>query len=1108
MVDAEKRNEPRRTHDVVLERNQRLLFDEEGIHHFCVKGGATTRIVCKRSAVKSINYQPLRHTIDIDTGRGLKPFKTCRALGVAHIKAAVEGACRAFGYILVEKAPSKPPSAVPGDALFDSPRSAKERSAPIRGRTASPERAGTDFGSVIGLKSPSPTRTMQARPERGLTPQNGNKRSYMDTVLKPTSIQEEIRSSTPPRWNVFDKENQRPDLNKIKNKIGNPSYLSLKPNLHSPLQKSFLPEIREERQREPRKITTAQSPKTTKNPTKTLARFNKYSKVTSAYYVDAAARAVCERSKGDIILRIAATIPSDRRATAKKELAQPDKRPRIATSPVPSHQFDYKGLVNPHNHCYLNSVLQIVCTRPLFASRVLAAIGMVGSEAPNHLSPIFHTLEELCTRLPMSPKQAAIFHNNLSPVRVEELSNLLDYLGKNYCNTFLENNGRAQHDAQELYGCLIDALYEQCEGKRPKNFLATKADDSIAENTKSELVTALESAEASADVDESKVDDVATQDSDEVPDSQEPPPPTPHAVDPNIDQTAIEPSVATSPQLSDGPIAKRISTGAPILSGALNPAKLFQFEHVTSKTCAACGKARASEVAPDWHLMLPIPTSGVYDPEKEKLPVQYLLDRKFAEEEIEVKCETCNGTDNVHIAKLRLREFPTYLMLMIVRYNGGMNRLPHELIINETINMSRYLDEGPAPKQRTIVDLDGTDDRFSVGSQQNSPADFSDEEVTPTCAKRKRTDDSFNMFSEDDDGAGKETQKRARYDKPGEKSPSTDPPTREELIKSFAAFCIPKFDDLWEEWTSKCFAEPGNGVVGISTPEGMATYTFRPPPSLFYTNVSRAFNCFGSTEALRSELGATKCFAPTDQVVETKSIDGDGNCLFRALSYWIAGKEDMYRRVRKILCAFLRLHSKSFEGFLTPHETMEDHLTAMEADAAWGGQTELAAAATLFSINIFTLVEKRWRVFRPLFKWDRTQNITSLKLTDHTHHAFYLINQYSCHFDVITDIKTATGKPEHMYTLVGVANHSGRSLQSGHYTAAVRQLLPKSSGELAETWLTCNDEYINVENDLQAALNARNSPRNAYLLLYRRGDITAEGESEELEQYVKEHSGC
>ena len=110
----------------------------------------------------------------------------------------------------------------------------------------------------------------------------------------------------------------------------------------------------------------------------------------------------------------------------------------------------------------------------------------------------------------------------------------------------------------------------------------------------------------------------------------------------------------------------------------------------------------------------------------------------------------------------------------------------------------------------------------------------------------------------------------------------------------------------------------------------------------------------------------------TTQHRKLKKIIGDGNCLFRALSYFIHGSEDFHTIMRQQLVDFVHSNKAVFVPYVLSG-TIETHILHMKHDRIWGTQVELQAIATLTQRDVFVLTDSfggttntRWMKYTPL----------------------------------------------------------------------------------------------------------------------------------------------
>jgi len=71
-----------------------------------------------------------------------------------------------------------------------------------------------------------------------------------------------------------------------------------------------------------------------------------------------------------------------------------------------------------------------------------------------------------------------------------------------------------------------------------------------------------------------------------------------------------------------------------------------------------------------------------------------------------------------------------------------------------------------------------------------------------------------------------------------------------------------------------------------------------------------------------------------------RDVQGDGNCLFRALADQLWGTQKRHVEVRKVVCDYLESHKESMEAFVKPFlrddETFENYVDRMRQASEFG----------------------------------------------------------------------------------------------------------------------------------------------------------------------------
>ena len=136
-----------------------------------------------------------------------------------------------------------------------------------------------------------------------------------------------------------------------------------------------------------------------------------------------------------------------------------------------------------------------------------------------------------------------------------------------------------------------------------------------------------------------------------------------------------------------------------------------------------------------------------------------------------------------------------------------------------------------------------------------------------------------------------------------------------------------------------------------------------------------------------------------------RAIQGDGNCLFRALSTINCNNENSHQHIRRLLVAFSRHNKEHLKAFCHP-VPIEEHINGMEKDRVWGTDLEIHAAAALWQVKIYvcvpdsTMSSYSWICFNPLSQLTIPIQCQELPCPSGVFH-FELLYAWRCHYDVM-----------------------------------------------------------------------------------------------------------
>lgn len=106
------------------------------------------------------------------------------------------------------------------------------------------------------------------------------------------------------------------------------------------------------------------------------------------------------------------------------------------------------------------------------------------------------------------------------------------------------------------------------------------------------------------------------------------------------------------------------------------------------------------------------------------------------------------------------------------------------------------------------------------------------------------------------------------------------------------------------------------------------------------------------------EVNEGNTFDEIDRSIERlgliiKDVEGDGNCLFRALSDQMFGDESHHSELRQKVCDYIQENSEHFQNFFSSDdETLDKHLERMRNIGTFGDNFELVAFANMNSLDI------------------------------------------------------------------------------------------------------------------------------------------------------------
>lgn len=132
----------------------------------------------------------------------------------------------------------------------------------------------------------------------------------------------------------------------------------------------------------------------------------------------------------------------------------------------------------------------------------------------------------------------------------------------------------------------------------------------------------------------------------------------------------------------------------------------------------------------------------------------------------------------------------------------------------------------------------------------------------------------------------------------------------------------------------------------------------------------------------------------TAEPLKTAQMRGDGNCLFRTLSYMVSGVQSNHNEIRQKVLNFMLTNYELFEGYTDESLTAYLNKTEMWKNGQWGTDVEIRAFATMMKTNVFVYCDyggrRCWTKYPPI------------RLT--AEDSVYMLNSNN-HFEPVIDIK-------------------------------------------------------------------------------------------------------
>ena len=141
------------------------------------------------------------------------------------------------------------------------------------------------------------------------------------------------------------------------------------------------------------------------------------------------------------------------------------------------------------------------------------------------------------------------------------------------------------------------------------------------------------------------------------------------------------------------------------------------------------------------------------------------------------------------------------------------------------------------------------------------------------------------------------------------------------------------------------------------------------------------------------------------------TVNGDGNCMFRAIAHQAFGLEDRHVELRSALHGIIHANTELYRCLWIGNRAFAEHVDNIKLGGVWGTQVELQATSDFFGVPVFVAVLNTrgtycWHVFKPrTIKFPKTDNQLSLPIYPYTTKHFEVAqNSSRNHYDSIIQL--------------------------------------------------------------------------------------------------------
>ena len=141
---------------------------------------------------------------------------------------------------------------------------------------------------------------------------------------------------------------------------------------------------------------------------------------------------------------------------------------------------------------------------------------------------------------------------------------------------------------------------------------------------------------------------------------------------------------------------------------------------------------------------------------------------------------------------------------------------------------------------------------------------------------------------------------------------------------------------------------------------------------------------------------------PLEKPSKLYRIVGDGNCLFRALSYAITGRQNYHSLVREKIVQHMRHNEHALLAHMNGSVNEYSAGTGMTNQHVWGADVEIIAASSLLETDIYVYTKVGF-----LYKWQRFSSSILSGYPAKNIGGLYLQNTSGVRYDIVLDVASS-----------------------------------------------------------------------------------------------------